>query len=196
MPPNAASAIGLAGAHVCVGRMLLPMAAPHGIRMLDDGRRRLAELQHDACSGVEIEQVRVGQLLALQHACGAEARRRLLRVPGRHLMRVLAVSQVADLVQSEGEGRRATRSSAARTKPDASAVMVSSVDAIGGVVAAGVRERLLRQIEAESRARPAAAVELLQHGRIVARRHDHEDILRSSWRRRGRGWARRCRSPR
>ena len=43
-----------------------------GIRVLDDGRRRLGELEDDARGRVEVEEVRVRELLALQDRRGAK----------------------------------------------------------------------------------------------------------------------------
>ena len=64
------------------------------IRVLDDHRRRLGELERNAHRGVEIEQVRVRQLLALVNAPQRRAGR-CARASTRLLMRVLAVAQVA-----------------------------------------------------------------------------------------------------
>ena len=44
-----------------------------GIGVLDHAGRRLAELEHDARGGVEIEQVGEGQLLALQDRAARRA---------------------------------------------------------------------------------------------------------------------------
>ncbi len=83
MPPNAASAIGIARAHVGVGGDRAGRRAAR-IRVLDHRRRRLGELEHDARGRIEVEQVRVRQLLALQHGAPRRAPApRRLGVPGR-----------------------------------------------------------------------------------------------------------------
>ena len=73
-------AVGVAGAHVGVGRRVADRGAAR-VGVLDHGRRRLVELEHDARGGVEIEQVRVRQLLALQNLGPAEARSEAARRP-------------------------------------------------------------------------------------------------------------------
>ena len=65
-------AVGVAGAHVRVGRRRADRGAAR-VRVLDDGRGRLVEFEHDAGGGIEIEQVRVRQLLALQDGRIAKA---------------------------------------------------------------------------------------------------------------------------
>ena len=105
--------VGVAGAHVGVGGRRADRGAAR-IRVLDHGGRRLVELEHDARGRVEIEQVRVRQLLALQDRRGAEAgggSRIQARagshiqrpVPRRALMRVLAVSQIPNLLERQIE---------------------------------------------------------------------------------------------
>ena len=69
--------------------------------MLDDRRRRLVELEHDARGGVEIEQVRVRELLALQHCASPRPPADSSAYQRRLLMRVLAVAQIAHLAQVE-----------------------------------------------------------------------------------------------
>ncbi len=76
------------------------------IRVLDDRGRRLAELEHNARGGVEIKQVRVRELLALEHLRIAQTRCRLLRVPRRLLMRVLAVPEIAKLAEAKCQSSR------------------------------------------------------------------------------------------
>ena len=75
MPPNAAERIGVARADVGVGGAATGRGAAR-IGVLDDDGRRLAELEHDARGGIEIEQVRVRQLLALEHGRRRRGRRR------------------------------------------------------------------------------------------------------------------------
>ena len=58
-------AVRFAGAHVRIDRGAADCGAAR-VRVLDDRRRRLVEFEDDAQRGVEIEQVRVRQLLALQ----------------------------------------------------------------------------------------------------------------------------------
>ena len=66
-------AVGVARPDVRVGRRLAGRHAAR-VRVLDDRRRRLLELQDDASGRVEIEQIRVRKLLALQNLGGAETR--------------------------------------------------------------------------------------------------------------------------
>ena len=80
MPPNADERIGLARAHVGVGRARSGRRTAR-IGVLDDGGCRLAELEHDAGSGIEIEQVGVRQLLALQQRVRRDERRILRTAP-------------------------------------------------------------------------------------------------------------------
>ena len=72
MPPNADERVGLARAHVGVGGARAGGDAAR-VGVLDHRGGRLVELEHDARGGVEIEQVGVRQLLALQHLRVAEA---------------------------------------------------------------------------------------------------------------------------
>ena len=63
--------VGVARAHVGVGAVA-PVAAPHGLVCLITAAGRLGELEHDARGRVEIEEVGVRELLALQDGRGAE----------------------------------------------------------------------------------------------------------------------------
>ena len=101
----------VAGAHVGVGGRRADRGAAR-VGVLDHGGRRLVEFEHDARGRIEIEQVRVRQLLALQDGRVAEAAQRSAvraphqPVPGRALMRVLAVSQIANLLERARRGDR------------------------------------------------------------------------------------------
>ena len=103
----------------------------------DDGRRRLWELEGQCERGVEVEQVVVGQLLALQHLGEAE-RRPLGRlegtVEGAPLVRVLAVAQLLDFLEGDAEFGR-----------EGLAGALSQVAGDGGVVGGGMGERLAHQ---------------------------------------------------
>ena len=72
---------------------------------------RLGEFERDARSRIEVEQVRVGQLLALMDRHGA-ARASGSADPRGRLMRVLAVAQIADLVERQCDGGRVGRAAA------------------------------------------------------------------------------------
>ena len=72
------------------------------VRVLDHHRGGLVEFQHESRGRVQIEQVGVGQFLALQDRRLAQAGGGRLdgpAIPRRLLMRVLAVAEVADLVE-------------------------------------------------------------------------------------------------
>ena len=72
--------IGLARADVRLGGVA-PVADAARIGVLDDHRGRLVELERDARGGVEIEQVRVRQLLALVDLPRAPSPRAWPRIP-------------------------------------------------------------------------------------------------------------------
>ena len=64
-------AIGIAGAHVRVGRRTAGRGAAR-VGVLDDDGSGFVELQHDASRRIEIEQIGVRQFLALQDVAVAE----------------------------------------------------------------------------------------------------------------------------
>ena len=78
--------IRVAGTHVGLGGAGAGRHAAR-IRVLDHRGGRFAELEHDAQRRVEIEEVVVRQLLALQDGGVAEPVARILGVPGGALMR-------------------------------------------------------------------------------------------------------------
>ena len=131
--------------------------------MLDHSGRRLVELEHEACGRIEIEQVRVRELFALKHRGGAEPARRILRIPRRGLVGILAVAEITDFRQPRRQNGR--RSVGSRTSE---ATRTGRHGREGGrncgVVAPGVFERLARQLETELRRRPVRPVELHQYG--------------------------------
>ena len=53
--------------------MVAPVAAPHGIGVLDHRGGRLFELEDDARGRVEVEEIGEGELLALQDGGSAES---------------------------------------------------------------------------------------------------------------------------
>ena len=142
--------IGLARAPVGVRDALVRDGRAARVVVLDDRRGRRGELGADPQRRVEVEQVVVGQLLALQHLRARQRRagaRPVERVERRLLVRVLAVAQrarqrAAD-VQRLGEvgGRRVGRREPAEVRRDRA------------VVGGRVRERLARQTEAGGRQR-------------------------------------------
>jgi len=89
--------ISLTSAHIGVGYRRSAGDAAR-IRVLNHNRGRLAEFKRDPRGGVEVEQVRERQLLALMHGRGAEAGR-TVGVPRAALVRVFAVAQIANLRQ-------------------------------------------------------------------------------------------------
>ena len=91
-----------------------------------------AELEDDARGGVEVEQVGEAQFLALMDGDVAEAGRPV-GVPGRGLVRVLAVSQRRGCgsgvrVTTSGNGSRSA--AGIRAPPSSSIVTCASSDAI------------------------------------------------------------------
>ena len=121
-------------------------------------------------------------------------------IPRGLLMRVLAVAQIADLLEREiepiGEPTSAGVRSpvAVRSKRSPSSVIVSQRRGDRGVVGGRVRERLAHQLEPERQARrprraPRAGAGSRPDRRRPARRG-------SSWPRRAPATGRRCRSPR
>ena len=153
------------------------------IGVLDDRRRRLVELERDAGGGVEVEQVGVGQLLALLDLDGAEPLRRLEAVPRRRLVRVLAVAQHAPLRQRQAHRRRQRR----RVGRPRERVGVGA-DRLerrrdGRVIGGGVGEGAPRQLEAEGRAGAARGGQVLEHARVVPR-VDHDQHVAEVLRRR------------
>ena len=123
--------------------------------MLDDGGGRLVELEDDAGGGVEVEEVGVRKLLALDDGGRlAKARRddrsNSTRIPRRPLVRVLAVPQVADLLERQrGVRRQQIGLPSLERRPAERDVAERGRDA--GVVPRRVRERLARELEAETR---------------------------------------------
>ena len=146
--------------------------------MLDDHGRRLVELEHDARGGVEIEQVRVRQLLALQDrrraepaGAGRDGRRYQAaadagsrRIAGRG-------SSSSDSSMRSRKRRDSAAATAARTGRRRETI-VASVARDRRVVRRRVRERLAHQLEAERQARPL--VERSEQPRIVRRIDDDE----------------------
>ena len=78
---------------------------PAGIGVLDHGRGRFVEFGDETPRRIKIDQIRERQLLALDDR-EAEWRPRVLPQRGE-LMRVLAVAEIAHLLQLDGRGRPA-----------------------------------------------------------------------------------------
>ena len=145
--------VGVARPHVGFGNRRAGGGAAR-VGVLDHRGRRLVELQHDARGGVEVEEVRERQLLALQHRRRPEPR-------GRSTARTTPPA-------GAGSRRSAGRAACARRPRDGRArapaepgsrrnsspvtVTSASVDGDRRVVGAGVRERAARQFEPERRA--------------------------------------------
>ncbi len=121
---------------------------------------------------VQVEQVRVGQILALEDRRVAEPTRAAgsnRAIPRRLLMRILAVPQVANLLE------RRIQTMVERTLE----AVADQVDrrqrfADRGVVRPSVGERLAHQAVAEIEAR--RRVQLAQQPRVVAGIHDDEHV--------------------
>jgi hypothetical protein len=77
--------IRVAGAHIRVGDRGAGGDTTR-VGVLDHRGGRLVELEDDAGGGIEIEEVRERQLLALQHGRSAETGGRIKRIPGGRLM--------------------------------------------------------------------------------------------------------------
>jgi hypothetical protein len=146
------------------------------IRVLDDRRGRLTELEDDARGGIEIEQVREGQLLALQDLHGTEAFA-AVGVPRGLLMRVLAVAEIAHLRQVEDEAR-GQRVGVRRRPHEVAALRFDRAERArdGGVVRGRVSERLARQVEPEHCRRASWGVERGEHLRVVRGVDDDEHV--------------------
>ena len=108
MPPKAESA---SASRAVTKASAMRRAGRHAARIgvLDHGRGRLVELQHQPRRRVEVEQVGIGELLALHDHGRAETGAVAHRVPRRRLMGILAVAQVAHpggLDDEAGGGQR------------------------------------------------------------------------------------------
>ena len=198
MPPKADSASASRARDVGLGDVAAGGRAAR-VGVLDDGRRRLVELEHDARRRVEVEQVRERQLLALQDRrprrspCAGST-----RVPGRRLVRVLAVAQVAEPRQVASTGRPASAggSAAPRRTRSPSVPMVSSVDGDRGVV--GGRCGRTPSGPARSGTRASARRARSSASSTAGSRPGRRPPARrgSSWPPRAPCSGRRCRSPR
>jgi hypothetical protein len=137
--------------------------------VLDDHARRLVELGHQAPGRVEVEDVVERELLALQLARRRHRveRRAEIAVEGRALVRVLAVAQVLHLLEAQVEAVRERLVGLGRHEAPVAHLDLREVGRDRGLVAAGVPERLLREVEPRRRVDPALAVELLQQQRVV-----------------------------
>ncbi len=137
--------------------------------MLDDRGGGLIELLDQLPGRVQIHQVVVGKLLALE-LLGAGDSAAAVRIQRGLLMRILAVPQIQSARRANVQERRQPRLllDSHRCQPRAD----------GAIVRRRQRERLLRQPPVRRFRQPSLAlVQLLQDGRIVVRRSDHRDVL-------------------
>ena len=143
------------------------------IRMFDHNRGRFGKFQRNPQRRVEIEQVRVGQLLPLMHVpCAAGIWRELN--PGRALMRILSISKRTwPAVRRSGRARRYAARHGAACHVD-----VRHRHRNHAVVLTGMHERTLHQIEPEVERRAVRARQFLKHFRIVLRVDHHEHVAK------------------
>jgi hypothetical protein len=134
--------------------------------VLDHDPHRLVELERDADGGIQVEEVRVGQLLALVHLPPATAPD--WQLPERRLVRVLPVAERPPLHVVRAE----------RGTPHVAAVHLHKGHGLRNrpVVLGRVTERLPHQVEAEREGRPGFAVELVDDTRVVGRIDHHQHI--------------------
>jgi hypothetical protein len=143
--------------------------------VLDDDAGGPVELLHRGERRLEVEQVVVAELLALQDPGEGDGRLGRLApgpVEGAGLVRVLAVAEVARLLVDGGERGGEVGGGGpgrlARGEPLGD----------GGVVGGGVAEGLLHEPEAGRLGEGAARLELLRDRVVVGRVHHHADVGR------------------
>ena len=145
--------------------------------MFDHGGGSLVELQRDAGGGIEIEQIRERQLLALQHLRGAEPEWRVCRVPSRGLLGIFSVSKIFDLVQIHRQPRRHRRPGCARKSAIGGRKFREGTGNCG-IVGGGVRKRLARQLEAKRCRRSFGPPDLGEHAIVIVGVDHDEHILK------------------
>ena len=91
-------------------------------------------------------------------------------------MRVLAVAQVLHLLEAEVEAVREGLVGLGRHEAPLAQLHLREVGGDRGLVAAGVAERLLREVEPGRRVDAALAVELLEQQRVVGGVHHDGDV--------------------
>jgi len=133
------------------------------IRVLDDGDCRRRVVARDAVCGVQVEQVveRRPATLQLGRVGERPATVRRLAVEGRVLVRVLAVAQVVDLLQHQGQAP--------------GELVAGDLIEVGrdlGVVGGDRAERLGRQPGPGLRADHPALADLVGHQVVLVRRRD------------------------
>jgi hypothetical protein len=131
------------------------------------------ELRAQLHGGVEVEQVVVRELLALQHLGLRQRRthRALDGVEGGLLVRVLAVAEHALAVERGVQRLREVGQGAGGL------VDAAEVPGDGTVVRGGVREGLARELEAQPRGHAARGFQLAQHAAVVCGIHHHRHPL-------------------
>jgi len=185
-PAEGRKRVGVTGANVCVGGRAAGCGSAR-VRVLDNGRRGFVELEHDAGGRVEIEEIRVRQLLALQHFRRAERRPRIFAIPGGFLMRVLAVPEITKLPQRQVQRLRC-QSWRVQKDPLSTADLAMKTTFIRDngrelgrnrrVVGTGMGEGLPRELESEVGRRPCRTTDLLEHRTVIVGRHHDEDVLK------------------
>ncbi len=175
-PAESRQRIGLARSDVRIGRRRSGGDAAR-IRMLDHDGRRLRKLQRDAGRGVEVQQVGVGELLALEHSGRTKARRAVC-IPGRRQVRILAIPQIPHLWQQDPEMGRCDGVLDPGAPRKRAALDRDGLEDIGDrrVVGRRVAERLPGERESFAEIGASRSIEHGQHRAIVGRVHDDEDV--------------------
>ena len=145
------------------------LGASARIGVLDDGRCGLLEFLDQLPGGVQIHQVVVGELLALQ-LLGARDAALAAGIERGLLMRILAVAQIERARRANVEKRGQTGF--------IFGAHASQARADGAVVRGGQREGLLGQSpQRRFRKLAVAFVQLFENRRIVVGRNHHGDVL-------------------
>ena len=139
--------------------------------MLDHDRGRFGEFQRNPQRRVEIEQVRVRQLLPLMHfPCAAGLRRELN--PRRALVRILAISKRTWPAVRRLVGRVDGRRDIAPPATSTCAIVIAIMPSYCPVC---MNARFIRS-NLNSSDGPSVARQFLEHLRIVLRVDDHEHV--------------------
>src|SRR5262245_3917051 len=116
--------------------------------MLDECRRRFLELDDHANGGIQIEQVGVRQLLALEHrVAGMRSESRVERAA---LMRVLAVAEITNLAKFDREAVRKYVAAGGANEAAFRDRHCAQRRRDRRVVTRGVHERLASEIESKA----------------------------------------------
>ena len=159
-----------------------PLGGAAGVRVLHDHARRTAELARDPGRSGRVEDVVVGQGLALERR---RAQREWARfavgsrssIARRRLVRVLAVAQGLDLLEADGQRRRvrilrAWQPRPVRQRDPGGGHAARELRADPGVVGGRVGEGLDRQGGAGARGNGRRSSSLVEHSAVAGRRRD------------------------